>query len=514
MTFRSRKLFIWLISFGAVLVVFLLYSLLSGTARIEIDIGSEAADTDSNFSGEVGVVGEVGVGPVEMARFTDLNKDKQIEREFGFERLLHKSGDEWVIEKPFMNIYRPSFKCYITADTGDVEVETSAGKTSPKDANLSGNVVIHIVPEKNSKMGEGFIYLNDVIYISEKSQFSTDGPVKFVSAGAQMFATGMELVYNEERGHLDFLRIIKLESLHIRPSSQGSLFSSRRGSAGPAGTDSETQSAGTSETGSKTETSDTAGKEPNERDEGRKYRCLFSKNVLVNHPEEVIFTNELFINNIFEPKGPKPSSTEAAPSAVEAGQTPPDVNKQDTTAGPGRSEQQNKTSTDIVVTCDNGIFITPMDSTKVYGSSVEPPATDTTMETWKTLINSIDIHGRSTFVAQRIDYNHGTSAGDIAASGPSELMFYAHDVAGPNNAAGAPNTVPVTVTTEKKATFLPAENRAVFEGDCVCRMFRTDSGIEQEYTLSAPRLTVNLYKDDSLREALRRSEERKAQEAA
>jgi hypothetical protein len=497
MTFRSRKLFIWFISFGAVLVVFLLYSLLSRTPRIEIDISSEETGADSNFSGEVGVVGEVGVGPVEMARFTTLNKDKQIVREFGFERLLHKTGDEWAIEKPFMNIYRPSFKCYLTADNGDVQMETAVGKTSPKDAKLSGNVVIHIVPEKNSKMGEGFIYLDDVTYISEKSQFSTDGPVKFVSAGAQMFATGMELVYNEELGQLDYLRIIKLESLHIRPSSQASLFSSRRpAGASPAGTnpppperpakaDSEIQTVGTPET---------ASKEPTEQIKGRKYRCLFSKNVFVDHPEQVIFTDELFINNIFEPKGPSPSSTEAAPSAAEAGKIPPDVNRQDTATGPGRFEQQDKTSTDIVVTCDNGIFITPMDSTKVYGSSVEPPITNATMKTWKTMTNSIDINSRSSFVAQRIDYNYGPSAGDIVASGPSELVFYTHDAAGPNNVT-SPNTVPVTVTSERKATFLPIENQAIFEGDCVCKMLRTDSGVEQEYMLSAPRVTVNLYKD-------------------
>jgi hypothetical protein len=511
MTFRSRKLFIWFISLGAVLVVFLLYSLLSGTARIEIESGLKVHKADSNVGSEVGVVGEVGVGPVEMARFTTLNKDKQIEREFGFERLLHKSGDEWAIEKPFMNIYRPSFKCYITADQGDVQMETAAGKTSPKDAKFSGNVKIHIVPEKNSKMGEGFIYLDDVTYISEKSQFSTDGPVKFTSADVQMFATGMELVYNEEIDQLDYLRIINMESLHIKPSSQGSLFSPQRTTdTGPADTNSEIQTAGTPKTGSpdaggKTETATTAGKEQTGQAEGgfdrpttrRKYRCLFSKNVLIDHPEQVIFTDELFINNIFEPKGPAPSSTETAPSpsTVEAGKTPTDVDRQDTEAKLSRFEQQDKTSTDIVVRCDNGIFITPMESTNVYGNTVKPPITNTTMKTWKTMINSININNRPTFVAQRIDYNYGTSAGDVVASGSSELMFYTNDMAGPNNVTGALNTVPVTVTAERKATFLPAENKAVFEGDCVCRMFRTDVGVEQEHMLSAPRLTVNLYKD-------------------
>jgi len=502
MNFRSRKLFVWLISFGAVLTVFLLYSLLSGTARIEIDIDtdSEAVDTNSDFDAKVGVVGDVGVGPVEVARFTDLNKDKQIEREFGFEKLLHKSGDEWAIEKPFMNIFRSSFKCYITADKGDVQVETAAGKTSPKDAKLTGNVVIHIVPEKGSSMGEGFIYLDDVIYISEKSQFSTDGPVRFTSQDANMLATGMELVYNDELGQLEFLRIINLESLHIRSSSQSMLFSSRQPrDAGPADTDlappkrfakasSKVQTAGTPKAG-KTETSATPGKKVAEQAEGQKYRCLFSKNVFIDHPEQVVLTDELFINNIFEPKGSGPSSAEADPCAAAGVQTSPDISKQDVASAPSASERQDRASADIVVTCDNGIFVTPIDSTKVYGSSVKPPADDMTIKPGKTLISSDDVNDRATFIAQRIDYDYGTGAGGIVASGPSELTFYANDI------AGAPTTVPVTVTTQEKATFLPAENQAVFEGDCVCRMLRSDSGVEQEYTLSAPRLTVNLYRD-------------------
>jgi hypothetical protein len=203
----------------------------------------------------------------------------------------------------------------------------------------------------------------------------------------------------------------------------------------------------------------------------------------------VILTDELFINNIFEPKGPGPSSTEADPCAAAGVQTSPDSSKQDAASGPGMSERQDKASTDIAVTCDNGIFITPMDSTSVYGSSVKPPAADTTIKAGKGLINSDDVNNRPTFIAQRIDYDYGVSVGDIVASGLSELTFYANDV------ADAPTAVPVIVTTREKATFLPAKNQAVFEGDCVCRIFWADSGVEQEHTLSAPRLTVNLYKD-------------------
>ena len=98
-----------------------------------------------------------------------------------------------------------------------------------------------------------------------------------------------------------------------------------------------------------------------------------------------------------------------------------------------------------------------------------------------------DTTGRTTFVAQRIDYCVVT--GDTIASGHSELTFCVNDVMGAE-AKGA--TVPVKITAQKKAKFLPALNQVIFEGDSLCKMLREDSGIKQRYTLSAPRLTVNL----------------------
>ena len=231
MSFKSRKLYVWLISAGAVLVIYLLYNLISRTPPIEIDTGAKFADTaaESNtgeFDSKIGMVGGVGVGTIQKAKYTHLNAKKQVDREFGFEKLLHAEGDEWEIEKPYMNIFRGNLKCYMTADEGKVQVEDAVGRATPKDATLTGNVVIHILPEKGSNIKEGFIYLDDVIFISEKSQFSTAGPVKFTSQDAQMLGKGLELVYNDELDRLEFLKIIALETLRIRQSSKASLFSS------------------------------------------------------------------------------------------------------------------------------------------------------------------------------------------------------------------------------------------------------------------------------------------------
>ncbi|MHC4557590.1 MAG: hypothetical protein ACYTFW_10320, partial [Planctomycetota bacterium] len=224
-----RKFLIGFISLAAVLVAYLLFSRLSTTPLIDTGPGDEfiksAADNNAGgFDSEIGKIGDVGLGPVRKARYITLNKNKEVEREFGFEKLLHEVRDIWEIEKPYMNIYRRNFKCYITADKGKVQVETAVGRTTPKDATFTSNVVVHILPEGSSSIKESFVYLDDIVYLSERSQLSTAGPVRFVSEDAQMQGTGLELIYNEQAERLEFFRIVDLESLRIK-SSQMSLFS-------------------------------------------------------------------------------------------------------------------------------------------------------------------------------------------------------------------------------------------------------------------------------------------------
>ncbi|MCH8121362.1 MAG: LPS export ABC transporter periplasmic protein LptC, partial [Planctomycetes bacterium] len=198
-----RKFVIGFISLAAVLVIYLLFSRLNKTPPIDTGAGAEFADAvaDSNLGGfdsKVGLLGEIGVETIQKARFITLNKNQEVEREWGFERLVHKIRDIWEIEKPYMNIYRRNFKCYITADIGNVQVETAVGKSTPKDATFTGNVVVHILPEGSSNIKESHIYLDDIIFLSEKSQLSTANSVKFVSEDTRMLGTGMELVYDDE----------------------------------------------------------------------------------------------------------------------------------------------------------------------------------------------------------------------------------------------------------------------------------------------------------------------------
>jgi len=431
MVLKSRKLFVWLISLGVVLAVYLLYSRISRTPPINVNAQTEfaAGIADSNagqWNSQIGTLGEVGVGTVRTAKFMDFNKDKTVSREFGFEKLLHKTGDEWEIQKPYMNVFRPGFNCYITADKGKVIVEGVLGRPSPKDATLMGNVVIHILPDGSSDIQESFVYLDDIIFVSDESRFSTVGPVKFVSQNARMLGRGLEIIYNGQLGRLEFLRIIHLESLHLK-SSQPTFFP-------PAKSSAETIAADNLQ---KPKTSSAKGKEVVEQSTGESYRCIFSENVVVDAPQQLVLADEIFINNIIQSQASAGTSGQAGHSGLEGKKTASQVSRQTAASRHNEPNEPAPELFDIVITCDNGILVTPMDS----GRSPEDFAkTDTDN---KKLPQISDTDSRARLTAQRIDY-------------------------------------------------YPAAEQIVMQGDCFCSMVERAGAIRQKYTLSAPRIKADL----------------------
>jgi len=525
-----RKFLIGFISLAVVLAVYLLYNRLSETLPVDTGPGTEFVEAvaDSNMGGlddEIGKIGEVGIGPVRKAKYVILNRDKEVEREFGFERLLHEIRDIWDIEKPYMNVYRHNFQCYITADRGKVQVETAVGKTTPKDATFTGNVVVRIVPEASSSIKESFVYLDEVIFLSERSQLSTGGPVKFVSEDAQMRGKGMELVYNEQTERLEYFRIIDLESLRLRTKrSQQTFLGSGKGRTDrPADTVSQAKTQQPAEpavTGGsqKAEASLAPARQPTTQEQGEYYQCVLSKNVIIDSPEQFVFADEeICINDIFWSKASSSRSGQVdaggpddTPKIVEAGsQVPQSADKskaQKVTVSP--QSEPNEPSVqfiDIVVTCDNGVLVVPMDSPRVIDHSVKDVIEATASDAVPLGVLDDDTE-RTQFFTQRIDYNAAT--GDAVATGLSELRFYASPVfktqrktqtdASDATAAEA-NEAPVAVkvVAREGATYLQAPNQVIFEGDCLCTMPQTGFSEPQNATFSAPKITVNVPKEKS-----------------
>ena len=176
-------------------------------------------------------------------------------------------------------------------------------------------------------------------------------------------------------------------------------------------------------------------------------------------------------------------------------ETAVEANEESVSSPRGEPNESSEQFVDIVVTCDDGITVVPMDSSGMP----ENAATE-----GKGLKSFNDEKGRPTFVAQKIDYCVITE--DTVASGPSELTFYANDVMGtegkprPSERGGGKQPgVPVKVTAQEKAEFLPALNQVIFEGNVLCTMLREKADFQQKYALSSPKLTVDLSKDKQSR---------------
>jgi len=509
-----RKFVIGFVSLFTVLGAFLLYSRLSKTPRFDSDTGAELIESvsDANaagLDGDIGKIGDVGLGPVQKAKFITLNKDKQVEREFGFEKLLNESRDLWDIEDPYMNIFRRNFKCYVTADRGKVQVETAVGRTTPKDATFSSNVVVRIISGPEGDTKESTVYLDDIIFLSERSRLSTAGPVKYVSDDVRMDGTGLELIYNEQTERLEYFKIDDLESLHIT-GSPAAVFSAGKMEE-TASSDGNKQalsqqpeeSAVVAET-KKMQASAPVAKPQSEEKEGVYYKCTFTKNVLVNTPEQLIFAGDkLRINDIFWSK-----SSSDEPNNVDAGGT--DENKEVTaTVEPVRQAADSTVEQDvtvskpaepnlppekpdsILVTCDSGFVVVPRDSARAVDDQAGDDAGQAVPGDG--FADGLDDETeRTRFFTRKIDYNATT--GDGISDGLSELTFYV----GSTSAAEVNEPpVPVTVTARKGAKFSQASNKVVFEGDCLVTMPQSGLTEPKDVTFTAPEITVNLPEDKS-----------------
>ncbi|MHC4544386.1 MAG: hypothetical protein ACYTDW_07440, partial [Planctomycetota bacterium] len=237
--------------------------------------------------------------------------------------------------------------------------------------------------------------------------------------------------------------------------------------------------------------------------EAEHYRCVFNKNVVVDSPEQLIFASEkLSISNIFRPEDSEGQSDKADPNGSDAvkktaADTAANAENQlepNSPRSPNSPTIPEREPVDIVVTCDKGLVITPMDSPKTDSNSVRLSREQLLKTADDRLKQLKKTEGRTMFIAQRIDFSASTR--DTIATGPSELTFYTGDLIRPE---ANETVVPVKISAQKKAQFLPMSNQALFEGDCRCEMVREDTNSQQKFALSAPRLTVDLSSDKDKR---------------
>jgi len=522
MDYKLRKFLIGFIALTIVLAIYLLYNTINKAPPVDIE--DNIADSNIGvIEGEIGKIGDVGVAVLVNPKFIHRNKNREIDRVFGFEELLHQEKGLWQVEKPYMNVYQDSFNCFISADKGEIQVETAVGKPTPKDATFTDNVVIHVLPQATSNIKESFVYLDDVTFISDRTLFFSEGPIEFVSEDARMLGRGLELVYNDRLKRLESLRIAVLESLRLK-SSESALLSPAKaepkqpdGSTGsqeqtPSPTTNQRQASGQQPAGQQpTSQPQPAIQQPTSQRQHEYYKCIFSKNVVIDTPEQLIFADdELSISDIFWSKGSsektgksetKKSNTVSAPDTA----VTPTVSSPATPAATAsvtkqsQADELSQPSLDTVLTCDGGVFVAPMSLTRPLKSSVKIDSAFAEATADKSE-SSADGHidrkkledakGRSIFIANKIDFNASTS--DVVAPGRSQLDFYTGGMLA--DEANQPPTS-VKITAQKQTKFLSASNEAVFEGDCLCSMLSSEPNRPEKYTLSATKLTVGLSKD-------------------
>ncbi len=486
MELNLRKILVAIIPLSAAIALYLIFSEMYDRQPIPTGPSGQYASgvTDANtpeFEGQAGKIGDVGVDTLRKPIFVHRNEKKQIDRVFGFDELLHKIEDEWEIEKPYMNIYQRGFTCRVTADRGRVRVVTAADRPTPRDATFTGNVVVHIMPEPGSDIREGIIYLNDIVFLSDRSLLATSGPVKYVSQDAQMLGTGMELIHNDQLQRLEYFRIINLERLYIR-STRGDIFTRDRG-------DRKTSSKSQAPSLSAAETQEESKPEGEQTDQSRPgtyYSCVFSKDVLIKGPEQIVFAEQaLAINDIFWANSSDAEPNRADPGTSGEIETDPAVVPEQ--PEPNAPPEQ---PLDIVLTCEGGVIVAPVDSPRLSKDSDNVgPGPSTTSSSPEELG---DTQGRPVFVTRRIDYS--AQVGDAVAGGPCRTKFYVEDTSGGKD---KPEIVPVNLTAQKQTKYLSASNQIVMEGDCVCIMQKEDPNFLEEYVLSAEQITVDLPEDSN-----------------
>ena len=335
---NSRKIFIAILTVAVLMGAYLVYVKFAATP--EFDSGSHTGTgvyDKSAIDGNMGNIGAARLGTVKTAVY------KTAEREFGFEKLLHESGKEWTLEKPYMKLFEKNFVCGITADNGKVQIEIVANQPSPRDAKLTGNVVIHIVPDNNDRVKESFLYLDSIDYSSEKSLFSTDGPVHFVSADGEMVGKGLEVIFNRQKQRLELLHILHVDFMHLKTYKEASPIGQKNDKADKPELASDSKPAGKSGGAKKAAPVNY-------------YQCLIEKNVVISYGPQTIYADKVSISNLFWAASNKKKQTTDSNAAVVAKEPA----KSETKAH-AEPEAVAGEVTEIDVKCDGGITVRPIE---------------------------------------------------------------------------------------------------------------------------------------------------------
>lgn len=518
----GRKFIIWFVSFVVVLGAFLLYRGVNDAGVIEIttlDAGVDVNDANMFFSdANAGQIGQAKLAGLRRARFDTVDaKTRKLKRSVGFEKVLHSTGDLWELDKPYMNIFQGKLRCDITSETGTIEVENVEGSNpAPKSAVLKDNVIIHIMPETTASMSDSFIYLSDVTFDSDRSMFSSDNDVNFISADAHLVGKGIEIVYNSITNRLEYLKIMHVDYLNITSIQQAKKIKEKSSSPAKA------EAVAAAVPSAKTAETETAPAKPQPAQKsGEIYKCLFQNQATIEYENEVVLADEIAITNLIwsdsqsdsnSQQSEKPADKTAVPvadkiagdsadNAAAASVNQPAV-QADTNVPmqPDAAELQRRIMSEFqsrpvvaVVKCKGAMLVKPESSARVD---------DYKLAKFKKLEQLPDdvrlwLGRRNVLLSQRVSYDY---TNEIAkAYDDVEIIAYPKTEGVSNVAAGSEK--PFVISSKKGAEFLTQSNQAIFYGNVKGVFAKQADTYNEENTFYGDKLIVDLASADKKEQA-------------
>lgn len=350
-----------IVLFGAALLLamggFALYRKLSPTPPLQVAEGQAANPFED--AGPVGgsrQVGDVTIGTATDTRYVRRDPEtKAISEVFGFEALMSQRKDDpyWEVKRPYMIRYEPHSALRIDADLGRMYMEQVGSESVLRSAELSNNVTIRMT-RRPPQDQESTLYLDNLSYSSERSEFFTEGPIRLVSANAELTGRGLMLLYDPRLQQLEYMKVKEMDLLRLRNvvEPQPSPAASKTSDAATAGNEA---SADTPKLKGMVALADS-----------RLYQCSILENVRIEYGRELVVcgADEVNINRILwggapapdDQADPEPSAT-GAPAGEE--RTKPNgttATESDRVKAPASAED----AWDVRVTCDGGIVFQPM----------------------------------------------------------------------------------------------------------------------------------------------------------
>lgn len=360
-----RKIIVGLCAIAFVGVLFLGYVLLTDTAPIQTPGAAQVQDITLPQSRGTGQqTTDTDVRDARKARYVVLNPDtKEVERVLGFEKMLNPGTESsrWEVENPYLLFYESGYQCRIDSAKGIFQTQLNGSNAVPKDAQLSGNVVIQVIPDADSQMSKTVIEMDDLTFSSERSEFSTDGPVSIQSEQVQLEGFGLILIFDTAMGRIDYLNIRDLETLRILDVSERENATEAKAPTASAQR-TPVASASVKPSGSLPQAiDDTSGSQETAASPSDYYECVFDENVEITYGNELVVSgaDQVNIQNIVF------SSLDSGDRAANPpGSVDPDrgqkKNSGQRSKEPVTSPQVSDSAKEVLVRCDGGIILKPM----------------------------------------------------------------------------------------------------------------------------------------------------------